>query len=156
WDNALHMAPAMAQKLGLKKNDKAELKLRGKSITAAVLPTPGHADDSITVALGYGRNLGAEVVAQGAGVDVNPLRAAGRWFEVGASVERAKGTEKLAVTQEHWVQESRPIVIELPNKIIGKKQKAEGEEKGKEKEEALTKELEENRGPVPSMYKEHI
>ena len=121
WDNALILSPATARNLGLKTHDRATLKTRGGSITASVLVQPGHADDSTTIAIGYGRNGGAEIHARGAGVDVYPIMGAGRWFEAGASIEKAGHGDKLAITQEHWNQEDRSIALEVPNRAVMQK-----------------------------------
>ena len=121
WDNALLLSPATAKKLGLAVHDLAEVKLRDKAITVSVLPAPGHADDSATLALGYGRNTSAETHGRGAGVDVYPLRAAGRWFEGGVTVSRVGKGDKLATTQEHFAQEGRPIALEVANRAVMQK-----------------------------------
>ncbi|MDB4965332.1 MAG: Molybdopterin oxidoreductase [Myxococcales bacterium] len=159
WDNALLLSPATATKLGLARNDLAEVKLAGQAITASVLPSPGHADDSVTITLGYGRNLGTETNARGAGTDVAPLRTAGRWFAAGATITKAGKGEKLAITQEHWAQEGRPIALELNNRpsfkrlpIVEEGHKGHGET---EHDEDL-KTVHEQQGPVESMYQPHI
>ncbi len=141
WDNAIIISPATGRNLGLKTSDRATLKTRGGSITASVLVQPGHADDSATIAIGYGRNTGAEVNARGCGVDVFPIMGAGRWVETGASLEKVDHGPKLAITQEHWNQEARPIALEVQNRAV------------------LTKHLpivDEVKGHTESMYKEHV
>ena len=51
------MSPATAKKLGLAKTDDWSRSSSAPApITASVLVLPGHADDSVTIALGYGRN----------------------------------------------------------------------------------------------------
>ena len=61
WDNALILSPARAATLGLETHDRATLKTKGGSITrVGRCIQPGHADDSVTIALGYGRSTGAE------------------------------------------------------------------------------------------------
>ncbi len=117
WDNALLISAPTARKLGLKTHDRATLKTARGAVTASVLLQPGHADDSVTIAIGYGRGgVGSEVNARGTGVDVNPVRTAGRWFEAGVTVEREGTGEKLALTQEHWAQEGRPVALDVSNK----------------------------------------
>ena len=105
---------------------------------------PGHADDSVTVALGYGRNSGAEVNARGCGVDVFPIissTASGlRWFDGGANLEKAAHGDKLAITQEHWSQEARPIALEVANRAVMQKHLPI---------------VDEVKGEVPSMYEPH-
>ena len=140
WDNALLVAPATAKKLGVERNELVELKLDGKSVQLSVLPSPGHAEDSVTVALGYGRT-GDEQNAIGCGANVYPFRTGGRWFAVGATVTTTGMSRKLAVTQEHWAQEGRDPAIQVANKA------------------AILKQLpivDEHKGETPSLYKSHI
>ncbi|HEY2744887.1 MAG TPA: 4Fe-4S dicluster domain-containing protein, partial [Polyangia bacterium] len=121
WDNALIISPAMGRKLSLKTHDRATLKTKGGSVTASVLIQPGHADDSVTISVGYGRNIGAEVNARGCGVDVYPIMAANQWVEPGVTLEKAGHGDKLAITQEHWNQEGRPIALEVANRAVMQK-----------------------------------
>jgi len=101
WDNAAYLSVATARSLGIKSGDLVEIELDGRSITIAAWIAPGQADDTVSVDLGYGRD-GPGTVAEGAGVNVNPLRdAQGRWFAGGAVVRKAGGTRRLASTQLH-------------------------------------------------------
>ncbi|MGZ3442886.1 MAG: 4Fe-4S dicluster domain-containing protein, partial [Polyangia bacterium] len=140
WDNALVISPALGRKLSLKTHDRATLKTKAGSVTASVLVQPGHADDSVTVALGYGRNTGAETNARGCGVDVFPIMTSGRWFDGGASLEKAAHGDKLAITQEHWNQEGRPIALEVGNRAVMQKHLPI---------------VDEVKGPVDSMFEPH-
>ncbi len=69
WDNAAIVSPKTAAKLGVSLDprwtagergrleaDIVELKVGGRSVQAGVFIVPGHADDAITVHLGYGRS----------------------------------------------------------------------------------------------------
>src|SRR5207237_9982652 len=55
WDNAAIVSPRTAQRLGLQNEDLVELHYRGRQVNAPVWIQPGHADESVTVHLGYGR-----------------------------------------------------------------------------------------------------
>src|SRR5581483_2254946 len=55
WDNAVWVSPSTAQKLNLNVEDMVTLKYQGRTLTAPVWIMPGHANDSATVHLGYGR-----------------------------------------------------------------------------------------------------
>ncbi|MCA1665150.1 MAG: 4Fe-4S dicluster domain-containing protein, partial [Myxococcales bacterium] len=121
WDNALIISPAMGRAMKLKTHDRATLKTRAGAVTASVLIQPGHADDSVTISIGYGRNIGAEVNARGCGVDVYPIMSADHWFEPGVTLEKAAHGDKLAITQEHWNQEGRPIALEVANRAVMQK-----------------------------------
>ena len=67
---------------------------------------PGHADDAVTMALGYGREFGK--VAKGVGFNANLLRAStAPWFEAGASLAKTGKRHRFGTTQIHWSMEGR-------------------------------------------------
>ncbi len=96
WDNVALVSPATAKKLGIKANnfgplykvaeklgndidfdivaDLIEIKSAGSSVVAAAFVAPGHADDSISLALGYGR-AGVSALLDGVGFNAYPLRS---------------------------------------------------------------------------------
>src|SRR5262249_41341775 len=86
-----------------------------KSLRGPILVTPGHADDSVTVWLGYGRN-GAESLAENIGFNAYPLFT--KWFgEI--AIKAISGTEQLALTQRHFTMHGREIALAtLPEKSI--------------------------------------
>ena len=113
WSNALQLSPRTAARLGLATEDRVEVTLAGRSVISVVLIVPGHADDAASIALGYGRE-GAEVIASGLGADAYRLRTSGApWFAPGATITKLTGKTLLALTQEHWSTEGRPIAIEV-------------------------------------------
>ncbi len=115
WDNAALLSHATARRLGLEPGSLAELSYGGKKLTVPVWVTPGHADDTVTVALGYGRNGLHEQVAKGVGFNANTLRtAAAPWFDGGATLTKARGSHKFSITQTHWRMEDRPIALDMP------------------------------------------
>ena len=66
WDNAALMSPAYARKLGVATGELIQITINEKSaggqpikrqLVIAALVSPGHADNSISVALGYGRKM---------------------------------------------------------------------------------------------------
>jgi molybdopterin-containing oxidoreductase family iron-sulfur binding subunit len=67
------------------------------------LIVPGHADETVGIHFGYGRE-GAEAVAHGVGVNVYPLWDGEAFTVAGASVTRAAESPRraLALTQAHW------------------------------------------------------
>jgi molybdopterin-containing oxidoreductase family iron-sulfur binding subunit len=90
--------------------DVIEIERLGKKARVPVWIAPGHADDCITLGLGYGRRRGGEV-ATGAGFDVGELRFAGlAWSAPDASVKKTGTTHELASTQLHESMEGRDIV----------------------------------------------
>ncbi|HLR33222.1 MAG TPA: 4Fe-4S dicluster domain-containing protein, partial [Fodinibius sp.] len=71
---------------------------------------PGHADDSITVTVGYGRE-GIGRVANKAGVDTYPLRtSANMLYASDITVEKTDRTYKIACTQDHHSMEGRSLL----------------------------------------------
>jgi molybdopterin-containing oxidoreductase family iron-sulfur binding subunit len=115
WENAAIVSVATGKALGIKNKaddvtlltlTKGELKIH---VPAYILP--GHADNSITLHLGYGRRFGGSVAGSGkhpVGVDVYPLRTREQpWVIQGVEPTARKIMVTLATTQHHpTVQES--------------------------------------------------
>ena len=112
WDNAALVAPATAKKLGLSDGDMVEISADGRKIDAAVLVAPGHADDAVSIALGYGR-ANVTHVSDKVGWNAYPLRTTGSMaFVSNAALKRTGGTHKFAETQTHQSMEGRDLVRE--------------------------------------------
>jgi molybdopterin-containing oxidoreductase family iron-sulfur binding subunit len=110
WDNAALIAPATASDLSLVSGDIVELKQGQNSIRIPVWIAPGHASDTLTLHLGYGRTRAGRV-GNGTGVDVSPLRTtAAPHILTGVTLEKTGDTYPLACTQDHWSLEGRNIV----------------------------------------------
>ncbi|HEX2611478.1 MAG TPA: hypothetical protein VHK68_10745, partial [Gemmatimonadales bacterium] len=118
WDNAAMLSPATAAKLGAGTGDMIHLRVQGRELRIPALVVPGHADDSISLHLGYGRRADAEPVARGVGFDGYMLWGGNRAFllsGVQAGLVRENGSpvrHPLATTQTHWAMEGRPLVLE--------------------------------------------
>ena len=107
WDNAALLSPATARRLGVKDGDVLEIAVNGVTIAIPALRFPGHADHSISIALGYGRSVTGRV-GTGTGIDAYPLRTtATPYFALGATVKTTGRNRKLAITQEHGTLEGR-------------------------------------------------
>jgi MoCo/4Fe-4S cofactor protein with predicted Tat translocation signal len=107
WDNAVALSPSTAKSLGVSTGDIVKLSVGDKSIEIACLELPGHADQSVTVQVGYGRKAVGSV-GQNVGVDVYPLISSdNRRFKVGVSLVRTGRRQDLAITQEHGALEGR-------------------------------------------------
>lgn len=114
WDNAALLSLATAKKLGLAddvyqleteapsfSSQFISIKLGSGEVKIPALIQPGHADDSITLTLGFGRQKTGQV-GEGTGFNVYPLRnSAGMSIAAGATVAKAAGTYELASTQDH-------------------------------------------------------
>jgi MoCo/4Fe-4S cofactor protein with predicted Tat translocation signal len=101
WGNAALVSPATARRLGVDTNDIVKIERAGISAEFPVMVQPGHADEALSLTLGYGRRecgrVGREV-----GSNAYPLRtAAGLWFQSGFTVTKTAKSLKLATTQEH-------------------------------------------------------
>ncbi|MEY2409405.1 MAG: hypothetical protein QOF48_2075 [Verrucomicrobiota bacterium] len=100
-----------------------------KSIVGPVWITPGMADNSLGLALGYGRKRsktgGTGRIGQGVGLyNAYEIRSSSTMnFATGAKLERLGERYNLAVTQEHGSMEGRPIIREA-NKAQYEKQPA--------------------------------
>jgi Fe-S-cluster-containing dehydrogenase component len=102
WDNAAMISPATAQQLGLATNDYVTLRLAGLEAKAGVYIVPGHADNSVTVHLGYGRSHGGSV-AQGAGFNANLLRTTGApWMATGLQISKTGQSYPLSTVQHQY------------------------------------------------------
>jgi molybdopterin-containing oxidoreductase family iron-sulfur binding subunit len=114
WDNAALVSARTAEKLGVKMGDKLTITVGTTAIDIAAFVLPGHADDSVSIPLGYGRSLQHAKVAKGAGFDAFPLRRSdSQWLVVGARVGKGGGTPyKLVCTQEHGTMAGRALVRE--------------------------------------------
>src|ERR1019366_911364 len=61
WDNAALMSPATAQQQGLATGDYVTLQLAGRKLNAGVFLVPGHAANSVTLHLGFGRRRAGQI-----------------------------------------------------------------------------------------------
>lgn len=100
WDNGAYISSVLAAELGVENGDNLAIKVGDVSISVPAWIAPGQHDRCISLALGYGRR-GIGTVAEGAGFDVNPLRAdEARWFTRG-EVSRGSGNYLLVSTQDY-------------------------------------------------------
>jgi molybdopterin-containing oxidoreductase family iron-sulfur binding subunit len=108
WDNAALVSPATAKKLGVREHrvgvevhDVIEIVFEDqRRLEIVALPVPGHADHSITIALGYGRKVPG-YISKGAGVNAYPLRTSSEpYIALGAKVRKTDRTYPLALAQD--------------------------------------------------------
>jgi molybdopterin-containing oxidoreductase family iron-sulfur binding subunit len=108
WDNAAQISPASAKKLKVETGDIVEIAVNNRTLRIPVLIAPGHADQSLTISLGYGRDFAGRVGGKGVGVNAYPLLTqAHAYFLTGATVTRIGEQYPLAITQEHGSMEGR-------------------------------------------------
>ena len=123
WDNAVLASPATIKKLeaegriasrggehGQIVSEVVELKLGTHTVQGAIFAMPGHAPDSVTVHLGYGRTRAGHV-GTGTGFNAYAIRTSdGLWSASGLSVTATGETYSLACTQYHHLMEGRGMV----------------------------------------------
>jgi MoCo/4Fe-4S cofactor protein with predicted Tat translocation signal len=103
WDNAAMVSPATAQHLALADGDYVKLQLAGHENKAGVVIVPGHADNCVTLHLGYGRRR-AGSVGTGPGFNANFIRASNApWIVSGLKIEKTSEKYYFAVTQHQYV-----------------------------------------------------
>ncbi|HEV2696078.1 MAG TPA: TAT-variant-translocated molybdopterin oxidoreductase [Verrucomicrobiae bacterium] len=111
WDNAVLISRKTARDLGVANGDIVEISLGGKTVTGPIWTQPGMADNSLGLALGYGREHAGRV---GTGVGFNAYKIFnGEYIATGATIKKTGGTYTLACTQHHWSMEGRPAVREF-------------------------------------------
>ncbi len=123
WDNALYVSPATMAGLhgssgptyrggehGTYESTVFEVKVNGLSVRGPVFEVVGHADDCVTIHLGYGRTRGGNT-ANGAGFDGNAIRlSTSLSLATGAQLVKTNDTYDLACMQGHHLMEGRDII----------------------------------------------
>jgi len=110
WDNTALLSPNTAARLGLQNEAVIELRLQGRTVRAPVWIAPGHADEAVTVHLGYGR-WRAGRVGTGIGFNAYTLRTSDTlWIGHGLQIRPTGERYPLAATQHHYSMEGRHLV----------------------------------------------
>ncbi len=110
WDNVASISPATAQRLQLASGDVIELRYKGRSLRAPVWIQPGHADESVTLTLGYGRK-NAGKIGSGLGYNAYSLRTSDApWFASGVEIAKTGQQYPLVTTQGHNNVENRDLI----------------------------------------------
>jgi molybdopterin-containing oxidoreductase family iron-sulfur binding subunit len=101
WDNAAFLSPATAQRNDVVDGDVIEVRHNGRSVRAPVYISPGNANDSVTLFLGYGRTRAGKL-GNGLGYNAYRIRTASApLFVTGAEIRKTGETVRLANTQDH-------------------------------------------------------
>jgi MoCo/4Fe-4S cofactor protein with predicted Tat translocation signal len=102
WDNAIMMGPGTAQQLSVTTGDYVTLTLAGRQVDAGIYLVPGHADNSVTLHLGFGRARGGSV-GTGPGFNSYLLRASSApWIAPGAQIAKTGKKYSFASTQAQY------------------------------------------------------
>ena len=135
WDNAALVSVATLKKLNIREKDLTiedktrliKVTLNGVETFYPVIPAPGHADNSISISMGYGQIEAGRVAGgndgSGSGFDCFPQRTSSTsYVATGAKVELVDGEVSardglkpskyypIALTQEHNSMEGRALV----------------------------------------------
>lgn len=117
WDNAVLVSRKTAEDLGVKNTDIVEVTLGDRKVRSAIWVQPGQADNTLGLALGFGRTKGGRIANfdnKPVGFNFYPLRTtASANIAVGAKVAAVGGKYDFACSQDHWSLQGRPIVREL-------------------------------------------
>ena len=115
WDNYAALSQKTAHDMGLAQNDMVTVAVNGKSIDLPVLVQPGQADNTVSIAIGYGREKGGKC-ANGVGKSAYPFATVVNGFVTysafNAKVEKASGTHVIAQTQTHDTVMGRTAVLQ--------------------------------------------
>ena len=121
WENVILLSPATAAALNLnivnKENNKlmvpwVKVQLNGREIEGPAWIQPGQADNTVSLALGYGRSRTGRV-GRGSGYDAYRLRTStAAYFAGGAKLSDSGKKHQISTTQDHGAMEGRPIIRE--------------------------------------------
>jgi MoCo/4Fe-4S cofactor protein with predicted Tat translocation signal len=116
WDNYVAMSPSMAKAMGLKQGNVVELKAGNKSVKGPVYIQPGVAENTVAIAMGYGRTAAGKT-ADNVGFNAYEMTTVNNgsihYFSTGASVNKTVDEDHvLAATQTHHTLMGRAIVKE--------------------------------------------
>jgi molybdopterin-containing oxidoreductase family iron-sulfur binding subunit len=115
WDNYAALSQKTANDLKLAQNDLVTVTVGGKSIELPVLVQPGQADNTVSVAIGYGREKAGKS-ANGVGKNAFPfatlVNGVVSYAAVNAKVEKSSGTREIAQTQTHETVMGRRAVLQ--------------------------------------------
>ncbi len=116
WDNYIAMSPSFAEAQGYKQGNVIEIKAGNTIVKGPVYIQPGVADQTVAVAMGYGR-LNAGKAANDVGFNAYPLASmmngTVQYYVTGATLNKTTFDDYvLAATQTHHTMMGRAIVKE--------------------------------------------
>jgi molybdopterin-containing oxidoreductase family iron-sulfur binding subunit len=101
WGNAAMVSPATAREQKLEDGDMIAITRGSYKLEAAVMVQPGHTDNAVSIALGYGR-VRCGRVGKDVGFNANLIRTSDAyWFGDGFKIAPTGSKFKHATTQEH-------------------------------------------------------
>jgi molybdopterin-containing oxidoreductase family iron-sulfur binding subunit len=109
WGNAALIAPETANKLRASQGQLVEVTVQGRALAAPLWILPGHAADTITLPLGYGR-WQAGSVGTGVGFDAYRLRSTQKPWVTSGALRALDSRVNLITTQLHHALPAQNIV----------------------------------------------
>ncbi len=115
WDNPALISPTTAHDLGIRDLQKGlkahsgqvvSITIDGRTAEVPVWISPGVADGTIVLTLGYGRTRAGRI-GDNVGFDVYPLRATDTMRSAAATLATTNGSHEIACVQDHWSLEGR-------------------------------------------------
>ena len=124
WDNYAAISQKTAHDMGFVQNDLVSVSVNGKSIELPVLIQPGQADNTVSVAIGYGREKAGKS-ANEVGKNAYPFATVTGGYiayaAFAAKVEKSSGTRIIAQTQTHDTVMGRKAVLQEASLIAYQK-----------------------------------
>jgi len=112
WDNPAYLSPATAEELGVTTEDRVLLRVGERELSIPVWISPGLADHTIVLHLGYGRRRAGRV-GTGVGFDTYTLRTSDAMAAArGATLASEGGRYPLVSTQDTFSIHGRPLFRE--------------------------------------------
>ncbi len=137
WDNYAQVSPSYAEKMGLEEGQIVRVSRGETSIEIPVHIQPGHHDDCVSVALGYGRTKAGKA-GNGVGVNAYPFVAfedeTFQYTSPGITLEKTSRCIEFAKTQVQDTLEGKPIIKEISLDKYLEGQALKGGEHGPEAE----------------------
>lgn len=119
WDNAVHISPRTAERIGISDEDKVTVISGGYEVDACVFVQVGHADDAATLHMGGDRKVGGRVM-HNCGFDFMKLRRSNPYCRIEIARAEGGGVYPLATAQAHHSMEGRDIIREASWKELEK------------------------------------
>jgi molybdopterin-containing oxidoreductase family iron-sulfur binding subunit len=109
WDNTISISPADAQKMNVTIGDMLKVTVNGRTTVGPAWILPGHAENSITVYFGYGREASGKV-GTGIGYNAYAIQDAAMPWYAGGSMSKTGEHYRLANVQETQTMAGREPV----------------------------------------------
>ncbi len=109
WDNVVLIGAKAAADMKISKGDVLRVTVAGKSIEGPAWILPGHADESVTITFGYGREMSGRV-GNKIGYNAYSIQDPGSPYVAGGAVVRTGATYRLANIQETQTMAGRAPV----------------------------------------------